>query len=148
MVVIAFWIHDPSEVWDKIKSFLVDDGGEYIKDGQYIGVFDGGRMVGAFLIKPMTDYCYEVHGGVDPEYFGKGWLVCREMGLFIFNHTPCLKIVAIVPVFNRLMCRCLEKIGLKKEGVLTKSFMKRFKMHDQIIYGMTKQEARNTKGEL
>lgn len=145
--MIANWIQDPSEVWDKIKDFLVDDGGEYIRDGKYIGVFDGGIMVGAFLIKPLNDYCYEVHGGISPEYFGNGFTVCREMGLFLFNHTPCLKIVAIVPVFNERMCKCLEKIGLRKEGVLTKSFMKGFKMHDQVVMGITKQEARNTKGE-
>jgi RimJ/RimL family protein N-acetyltransferase len=145
--MVITWIQDPSEVWDKIKAILVDDNGEYEKNGKFVGVFDEDKMAGAFLVKPMNDYCYEVHGGISPEYFGQGYAICRSMGVYVFNHTSCLKIVAIVPVFNRLMIRCLGKIGLKKEGLLTKSFMKGFKMHDQVIMGITKQEARKTKGE-
>jgi RimJ/RimL family protein N-acetyltransferase len=138
----AFWVEDPSAVWKEIESYLVDDGKKLVTQGQFLGVSDYGKPAGAFLIKPMNDYCYEIHGGVAKAYWGKGVEICTTMGLFLFNHTPCLKIVAIVPKFNRLMCKCLENTGLKQEGVLTKSFMKRFKMHDQIIYGITKQEAR------
>lgn len=138
----AMWIKDPFPVWGEIKRYLVDDGGELTKEGNFIGVVDEGKPAGAFLIKPMNDYCYEIHGGVHPDYWGQGPKVCDTMGLFLFNTTPCLKIVAIIPSFNRLMISCVKRLGMTQEGIITKSFMKGFKMHNQIVFGMTKGERR------
>lgn len=136
------WINDPSPVWDEIKTYLADDTGEIEDSGEFLGIFDKKEMAGAFLIKPMNAYCYEVHGGVKRKYWGKGIEICELLKLTIFYSTPCLKVVAIIPEFNRLMRRCVEKNGMKKEGILTKSYLKWSRLHDQIIYGITKGEMR------
>ena len=133
-------IKDPSPVWNKIKSYLVDDTGELESSGQFLGVFDGEKMAGAFLIKPMNCFCYEIHGGVDPEYWGRGSEVCDLAGRAVFFSTPCLKLVAIIPEFNRLMRMCVKNLGMKQEGVITKSYLKRYRLHDQYVYGITKGE--------
>ena len=135
-------IEDPTPVWSLIKNRLSDDSGEVTKDGPFIGVFENSLMVGAFSIRLWNDYCYEIHGGVRPDYFGSGAKICDVMGRTLFNNTPCLKIVAVIPEFNRLMRACVQKIGMKQEGVVKKSFMKWMRLHDQYIYGMTKGEAK------
>lgn len=140
--MIARFIKNPFCVWNEIKSYLSDDGGKLIETGTFIGVFEGDEMAGAFLVKPWNDFCYEVHGGVAKKYWGRGPEVCREMGIFLFQSTPCLKIVAIIPEFNRLMRAAVQKVGMQPEGVITKAFMKRYRLHDLYIYGITKGEYR------
>lgn len=127
---------------------MEDDNGGLLDTGQFIGVFDGEKMAGAFLIKPWNTHCYEIHGGVHPDYWGRGQEVCEVMGRALFAGTPCLKIVAIIPVFNRLMIRCVEKIGMKREGTIRKAFLKHMKLHDLCVYGITKQESKGVKSCL
>lgn len=138
----AYWTLDPSPVWSRIKSYLADDTGALDYQGRCIGVFDGQCMAGAFLVRPWSEFCFEMHGGVDPVYWGRGDVICDLAGRGVFYSTPCLKIVAIVPEFNRMMRACLLRVGLKQEGVVSKSYLKHGKMHDQYIYGITKQEMR------
>lgn len=138
----TFWIKDPLPVWDKIRRHLADDSGALDTQGPFVGVEIGGEPAGAFSVKPLNDHCYQIHGGVHPGFWGRGAQVCDAMGVFLFNTTPCLKIVAIIPAFNRLMIACVKELGMTQEGVLSKSFMKGFKMHDQIVFGMTKGERR------
>ncbi len=136
------FIDDPYPVWNAIKGRLADDNGSLVTVGDFLGIFDGERMAGAFLIKRWNGYCYELHGGVHPDYWGKGPEIVELAGRVLFAATPCLKIVAIIPEFNRLMRRCVERLGMKQEGIVTKSFLKWMKLHDQYIYGVTKGEAR------
>jgi RimJ/RimL family protein N-acetyltransferase len=140
--MIAQFTDNPYPVWDRIRSRLSDDYGNLATSGDFIAVYDEGRMAGAFLIKRWNEHCYEVHGGVHPDYWGRGPEVCELMGRALFAGTPCLKLVAIIPEFNRLMRRCVEKVGMKQEGIVTKSFLKWMKLHDQIVYGVTKGEAK------
>jgi len=51
-----------------------------------------------------------------------------------------MKIISLVPEFNPLAARLCRVCGLKKEGVLKKSFLKNFKLYDQSVYGMSKYE--------
>lgn len=138
----AIPIEDPYPVWSLIKNRLSDDSGELDKSGPFIGVFENSEMLGAFSIKIWNDHCYQIHGGVRPDQFGRGAKICDVMGRTLLFNTPCLKIVAIIPGFNRLMRACVQKIGLKQEGVVTKSFLKWSRLHDQYVYGITKGEAR------
>jgi len=133
-------ISDPFPVWDRIKTRMQDQSGNLTTEGRFYGVFDDEKMAGAFLVKPWSTYCLELHGGVHPDYFGQGIEICRLMGLALFRGTPCLKIVCIVPEFNRLMIRCLEKNGMKREGRIKDSFLKWMKLHDMIIFGISKTE--------
>ena len=139
---------NPFPVWDAIKSRLVDDHGGLPLIGDFIAVYDGDEMAGAFQIKRWSEHCYEIHGGVHPDYWGRGPEVCELMGRALFAGTPCLKLVAIIPEFNRLMIRCVEKLGMKREGTIRKAFLKHLKLHDLCVYGITKQEAKGVKSCL
>lgn len=148
-MLIAENIFDPLPVWNTIKSSLVDQDEELETQGQFIGVFDvvsceteltDDRMVGAFLVKPWSSYCVEIHGGIHRNSYGRGPEICKQLGLSIFKGTPILKIVCIVPEFNRLMIKCLKKIGMHKEGVIKDAFLKNMRLHDLNIYGINRME--------
>jgi RimJ/RimL family protein N-acetyltransferase len=136
------WIYNPNPVWNEIKTYLADDTGELEKNGQFLGVFDGEEMAAVFMIKPMNAYCFEIHGGVRKRFWGKGVEISKLVRDVIFNSTQCLKLVAIIPEFNRITRRCVKKCGGEREGVLTKSYLKWARLHDQIVYGLTKGEYR------
>ena len=140
-------ILDPWPVWKHIMSDLQDqdEDTETAPGSTFIGVFDpskdDGFLAGAFSIKPFSsNYCYEIHGGIHPDYFGQGRTIIEALGLAIFNGTPCLKIVGIVPEFNRLMRNTLLKAGMKHEGTIPKAFLKYMKLHDLYVYGISKSE--------
>ena len=133
-------ISDPTPVWSEIRTYLVDDNNELETFGNFIGVFEDEKMAGAFLVKPLNTHCYEIHGGVHPEFWGRGAEICNLMGRSLFVGTPCLKIIAIIPEFNRLMRKCVQKAGMREEGVIRKSFLKYMRLHDQYLYGICKSE--------
>ena len=143
-MMVSRWIQDPSPVWDLIRPYLVDNGNQVVERGLFAGVFDFDSqekpMAGAFYLKPWTDYCYEIHGGVAKGYWGQGPGVCFSAGKLVFEQTSCLKLVAIIPEFNRLMIACVQKCGMRYEGLISKSFMKWCRLHNQHIYGITKGE--------
>lgn len=135
-------IIDPMPIWNLIKRSMLDDYEDMDLSWQFFGVFDGDRMAGAFGVKQWNSHCFEVNGGIHPEFFGRGVEICDHFGRSIFANTPCLKIVAIVPEYNHLMRRCLEKVGLIKEGVISKSILKWSRLHDQIVYGIRKSDVK------
>ena len=143
MTIDIRYINDPSPVWDKISSYLTDDGwGAGINPNcLYAGVFNGDKMIGAFSATPINNFCYMVHGGLIKEYWGQGVDICRTAMNFFFETSTCLKIQACVPAYNRAIIRCLKAIDFTHEGVMRKAFVKNYKHHDLIIYGITKSEA-------
>jgi RimJ/RimL family protein N-acetyltransferase len=141
----AKWVKDPSEVWDRIKYSMTDDNSELVTEGLFIAVFDQDKMAGAFLVKPWSDVCFEIHGGVHPDYWGKGVQVCEVMGRALFTGTSCIKIVAAVPEYNRLMRSCLRRIGMRNEGIVTKAFLKNFRLHDLYLYGICKSQVERSR---
>lgn len=134
-------IDSPYPLWNDLKPYMTDDNEKIEDDGNFLGVFDGKIMAAVFLVKPWSDTCYEIHGGVSKKYWGKGVEILEDLGRAIFTMSSCLKIVAIVPEFNQPMRKCLQKVGLVQEGIIKKAFMKRMRLHDLYVYGVTKTEA-------
>jgi hypothetical protein len=134
------WTDSPYPAWSGIEDSMSDDSGFVVPGGLFLGVFSGDEMAACFTVIPWSEYCYQIHGGVSKDFWGRGVEICTSMGMFLFTTSPCVKIVAILPEYNRLMCRCLKKTGLSEEGRLKKSFVKNMKFHDQIIYGIHRSE--------
>lgn len=97
-------------------------------------------MAGAFLIRKLNEHCFDIHGGIHPDFFGRGVEICDLMGRALFSNTPCLKIIAVIPEFNKLMRRCVQLTGMKQEGIIKKSFLKWMRLHDQYLYGICKSD--------
>ena len=129
-------------LWDEIRGKLTDDSDTLPTSGEFAGIYDGDRLAGAFVLRQWGEVCVEIHGGVHPDFWGKGVEVLLVLGRAIFADTQFLKIVVFIPEFNRLMIACMKKIGMKHEGVITGAFMKRMRLYDLHVYGISRSEAK------
>jgi len=91
-------------------------------------------------IDPMNGICCQVHFALLPEAWGRGLEIVKEAISWGFKTTRYMKIVAIIPDYNRPIIKIVKECGFTKEGTLKKSFLKNWKMRNQIIYGLTKNE--------
>lgn len=95
----------------------------------------------AILVYPVNYITYDFHIAVLKE--GRGQMAVdaakRALKEYIFNKTPCLKIIIQVPAFNRGMIRFARNLGARIEGVLKNSFLKSGKLHDQLIFSLSKE---------
>jgi RimJ/RimL family protein N-acetyltransferase len=58
---------------------------------------------------------------------------------WMFENTPCVKIVAGIPAYNHFALRLAKSSGMSLEGVNRKSFLKDGVLHDQIYFGINKE---------
>lgn len=93
-----------------------------------------------FIFNAWNTICWEVHSNVLPSERGpqaiKLTTAVRE---WMFNNTPCRKIVTHVPSYNRPALALAIRSGMKREGVNRLSFLKRGNLYDQIILGLCKE---------
>ena len=129
-------------LWEEIRDKLTDDSNTLPTTGTFAGIYDGDRLAGGFILKQWGDVCVEIHGGVHPDFWGQGVEILLTLGRAIFADTPALKIVVFIPEFNRLMIACMKKIGMKHEGVITGAFLKRMRLYNLHVYGISRSEAK------
>ena len=93
---------------------------------------------GMASVVPISGVLCQVHVAVLPELWGGAVDFFKEAFKFGFEHTCFQKVMALVPEYNRLTIRIAGKVGMVQEGKLTKSFLKNWELHDQIIFGLNK----------
>lgn len=99
------------------------------------------NICGAYLLEFRNCRCYEVHTCILPEYRGKKAIEIGKQGLeWIFNNTPCLKIITHVPECNPKAFVYARKCGFKQEGINRRSFMKYGILQDQYVLGICKEK--------
>lgn len=74
-----------------------------------------------------------------PELHGRAVEIGKEAAGWVFRYTTCQKIVAMVPRFNRLAIKIAKGFGAE-EGIIKKAFSKGWKLHDLLIFGLSKEE--------
>jgi RimJ/RimL family protein N-acetyltransferase len=97
----------------------------------YLSIEDKGIVV----LKQLNHICYQLHIALLPELWGRGKGIGAMAQEWIFEKTPCRKLVAFVPEDNKPVKRLAERCGMKEEGRITKSFCRGLVLRDQIIYG-------------
>lgn len=98
--------------------------------------------IGTFVFHPHNSVMYEMHSAVLPECRGRQSLEgARLAGMWMFENTPCQKIITLVPQGNVRADVLARKGGMTREGTLTKSFLRGGRLIDQHIYGITKEDA-------
>ena len=80
----------------------------------------------------------QVHTSTTPDITTPAKNFVMEAIEWGWKNTRYAKIISLVPSFNRLADRLARSCGFKKEGVITKSFLKDFRLYDQTIYGLSK----------
>ena len=108
----------------------------------YIIVSQNGEDLGLFLFYPMNLVTFELHVSFLPCHRGG---IVREAALlakeYMFTETPCRKVVAYVPAYNRSARVMAHMCGMKQEGINRKSFLKDGDLTDQYAMGFCKEVA-------
>lgn len=106
-----------------------------------MGAYVGERLIGVFVLFARSSILWEVHTGILPEHrSAHGGAAARALIAFLFSQTECRKLVTLVPEFNRPALLYALRAGLRKEGVLTASFLKGGVLHDQTLLSINKEQ--------
>jgi len=96
------------------------------------------ELLGLWMFHPLNSICWEVHTALLPNAWGdRGRIAARLMAEWIWEHTPCRRIVTNVPENNRLALAFAGHAGMKVYGRNPASFLKG-KLLDQICLGISR----------
>jgi RimJ/RimL family protein N-acetyltransferase len=107
----------------------------------YVSVLDDGGVIGLFVFSPQNTVCWEVHTCLLPTAWGgRATEAARGVIEWIWANTPCRRIVTTVPANNRLALHLAERAGLEQFGVNAESWLKKGKLHGQILLGISREK--------
>jgi RimJ/RimL family protein N-acetyltransferase len=143
-IVIATHILTDPSVFDMI----CDDGGMVDKNEFVKSYLEHDKVFclhpnqwTVFIFVPRNTVMYEAHTAILPDGRGKNGVRAGKAALsWMFTETTCLKVISLVPTFNRMAGIFARWCGLTKEGFLKKSFLKNERLFGQTIYGITRKE--------
>jgi len=93
---------------------------------------------GVIRLDPMNSVTCSVHIATRPEMWGRGHQFAKDVMKWGFKNTLYQKVVGIIPGYNDRVIKLVKDLGFKQEGMITKSFLKRWKLHDQLIFCLNK----------
>jgi RimJ/RimL family protein N-acetyltransferase len=97
------------------------------------------QVLGLFMFVPQGAACWEVHTCLLPIAYGRrAAAAAAGAAEWIFEQTECRRIVTSVPAYNRLALRFARQAGMTQYGVNPNSFLKKGKLHDQVLLGLSK----------
>lgn len=127
------------KVWDWVSDDgAIKDDFEISDNDVYLSVIHDDVTCAYFMLSPINSICWEIHTLVKPEYWGKSLDYTKEVVLWIFDNTTCLKIITFVPETNHKAIKLAEKTGMKREGFINKSWLKNGELFGQYILGISK----------
>jgi len=134
----------------RIYPFVADDFSAKPEEWQatqsdsiwYVLAKECAEVLGVFIFIPQYQTCWDVHTCLLPLSYGAK---AKEAGKgiieWIWANTPCLRIVTVVPEYNRLALKFAKESGLVCYGINPRSYMKNGKLCDLIELGISKPEA-------
>ena len=107
----------------------------------YLAVKDEGTIIGLFVYFPENYVCWHVHVCLLPIAWGrKAILAFCECIRWVFQNTPCERIVGSVPMWNFPAARLARNAGMTEFGINKASHLKKKRLHDQILFGISKRD--------
>lgn len=106
----------------------------------YVMAFNDGDLVGLFALAPQNAICWEIHTRLLPEAWGAiAAAAARDIVPWIWENTPCRRLVTTCPSYNRLAIRFAERAGgMTRYGVNPASWQKNGQLFDQVLLGISK----------
>ena len=130
----AIWPHVSDDACDKATYKPSMDGCMWLE------VVDC-DCLGVYLIHRHNAVTYEIHTCLLPAAWGNKSKKAGKLVLdWIFQNTPCQKVITQVPEDNSLALRYAIRCGMVQEGVNRASFLKNGKLLDMTQLGITKKE--------
>ncbi len=123
----------------KVYEWVSDDSAipPYIPDPSHFYVMNE-EKTGVARIDQLNGVTCIIHIATLPEMWGRATTFVKEGIVWLFKNTRYLKIVSLAPECNRVAIMFGKRCGFKIEGKITKSFLKDWVLHDQIIFGLSK----------
>ena len=114
----------------------------------------GGRDEAALLSEPKTPEdvlglwlfvirgaCWETHACMLPGVWGAQATRCaREMFAWLWRSTPCRRLIASIPAYNRPALAFAARIGMTRFAVNERSYLRDGVLYDQILFGLSRPE--------
>ena len=104
----------------------------------YVGCWMDDSFLGLWAFLPTSAMRWSVHTCLLPCAWGSAVAATKAMLVWLWNNSPCQRIVTEVPVENRLALRLAKQAGMEFIGIDRKSIMKGGKLQDQILLGLSK----------
>ena len=107
----------------------------------HVLVSEGKELLGMFVFVPESRICWRIHVCLLPCAYGERTARAgRGVTRWIFENSPVLRLTGSIPEYNRLAIRFARLSGWKEFGVNKLSHMKDGKLHDQLLFGISKEE--------
>lgn len=105
----------------------------------FLLAYDGNELLGLFMVHQHNGVMYEVHTCLLPNAWGeKATEAGKKLIRWVFENTPCEKLITFVPEGNTLALRFAKRCGLRLEGLVTKSYRKGGRLLNQSLLGVEK----------
>ena len=108
----------------------------------HVLVKDDAEVLGLWILVPENEICWKIHTCLLPNSWGeRAKQAAKLLAKWIWENTPCLRVITDVPEYNRVALKFAKEAGLAEFGVNEESFMKNGELHDQIMLGISKPKA-------
>lgn len=128
------WLSDdgspPPEEWHAIQHEAM----------YYVLVERDGEPVGVLMFTPQNSVCYEGHTALLPEVWGQGAEIGAMAAAWLFENSPCQRLIGNAPMFNPRALQYARSAGMEPFGVNARSYLKGGVLYDQIVLGMSKED--------
>jgi RimJ/RimL family protein N-acetyltransferase len=108
------------------------------RENYWLEVTEEGDRLGVFLGRRVNHITYEAHTILLPKARGRASLAALAAIKWMFDNTPCLRLVTNVPSFNASAVRLCHAVGMEQYGTNVKSFQKNGQLFDQLEFGISK----------
>lgn len=131
-----------ASVWKDIADDFTEDQTLFFPDmsekNYWLTAYHDEQELGVFLGRPISSIQYEVHIVLLPEAKGLSAQAARHAVKWMFDNTPCERLIGCIPVYNKLAIRVAHDSGFTDFGINEKSFMKNGKLWDQVFLGISR----------
>jgi len=97
------------------------------------------KPLGLFALIPDNKICWKAHPCLLPETRGKmSREITKQFVQWLWQNTPCRRLIAEIPEFNRVVIKYAVDCGMTQFGVNEKSLLKGGILHDQVMLGISR----------
>lgn len=140
MAVVRSILSHP-RVWQHLHDDGMQEPSPVDHEGFFWMLVADDEPAGVFLLHAHNTICYEVHTALLPRIWGTGANEAYQLcAAWVFEETPCLKVITHVPTYNLRALAFAERCGFCREGLNRASFLKEGKLLDRHLLGLTKED--------